>query len=581
MDRLSRRIDQLGRPETFSYDGNGNLVSTTDRKTQTTTFTYDPLNRRTRSFFSDGTFTEFTYDGAGRLLTATDSVTGTITEEYDLLDRLLRENTPQGAIQYAYDALGRRTTMTVNGQSPVNYSYDTASRLTQILRAPLNPVMIDYDAAGRRMLLTLPNAVSTAYEYDPASRLTGLIHTGPSGLLGTLTYQYDASGNRIGTGGSWARTGLPGAVSTTSYDGANQQTSFGATTQTYDANGNLLSQTDGAGTTTYTWDGRNRLVAIAGPTVTASFAYDSIGRRIEKAIDGVSTTFLYDGPDIVLEASAIGQTTYFRTPTVDEILTRTDAVDTLAFLTDSLGSAVALTTSAGSLHTEYTYDPFGSSRAAGLSSPNPFQFTGRENDSGTGLYYFRNRYYSPSHHRFISQDPIGLFAGTLNYYGYTHNDPLGGVDPFGLRVIYGRYSVASEELRGRLELFSHQMDRDIIITGGDRDPRTNREAGGAPGSSHLTGNAADFHIEGMSDLQAAQRAAESGLFNGIGYYPPTSPRGGHVHVDLREDGRSPRWRHGRDNEGTWRYRRWYDRTRPLPPAPAPRGSVSDTIRSRK
>ncbi len=43
---------------------------------------------------------------------------------------------------------------------------------------------------------------------------------------------------------------------------------------TFDANGNLLTQTDASGTTTYTWDARNRLVGISGPTVTATFSYD-------------------------------------------------------------------------------------------------------------------------------------------------------------------------------------------------------------------------------------------------------------------------------------------------------------------
>jgi RHS repeat-associated protein len=37
--------------------------------------------------------------------------------------------------------------------------------------------------------------------------------------------------------------------------------------------------------------------------------------------------------------------------------------------------------------------------------------TGREND-GTGVYFYRARYYSATFQRFIAQDPIG-FAGTV------------------------------------------------------------------------------------------------------------------------------------------------------------------------
>jgi len=35
------------------------------------------------------------------------------------------------------------------------------------------------------------------------------------------------------------------------------------------------------------------------------------------------------------------------------------------------------------------------------------EFTGREND-GTGLYFYRARYYNPTFQRFIAQDPIGF-----------------------------------------------------------------------------------------------------------------------------------------------------------------------------
>ncbi len=43
----------------------------------------------------------------------------------------------------------------------------------------------------------------------------------------------------------------------------------------------------------------------------------------------------------------------------------------------------------------------------GAPSENRSQYTGREND-GTGLYYYRTRYYHPQMQRFISEDPIGL-----------------------------------------------------------------------------------------------------------------------------------------------------------------------------
>ena len=56
-------------------------------------------------------------------------------------------------------------------------------------------------------------------------------------------------------GGSLARTGLPGALSTVSYDAANQIANWNGTSFAYDADGNLLND----GSSTYAWDARAEL----------------------------------------------------------------------------------------------------------------------------------------------------------------------------------------------------------------------------------------------------------------------------------------------------------------------------------
>jgi YD repeat-containing protein len=95
---------------------------------------------------------------------------------------------------------------------------------------------MQYDATNRRTLLTLPNGVSTEYQYDLASRVTGLIFRNTLGPLGDLQYSYDAAGNCIGVGGSFARTLVPDAVGTNSHDAGNRRLSFAAQTLTYDDN---------------------------------------------------------------------------------------------------------------------------------------------------------------------------------------------------------------------------------------------------------------------------------------------------------------------------------------------------------
>ncbi|MDR7003832.1 RHS repeat-associated core domain-containing protein [Paraburkholderia strydomiana] len=80
--------------------------------------------------------------------------------------------------------------------------------------------------------------------------------------------------------------------------------------------------------------------------------------------------------------------------------------------------------------TQYWYEPYGATMQTGLADPNTQQYTGREND-GTGLYYYRNRYYSPGAARFISEDPIGYASGQTNAYAYVNGNPVQFNDPFG------------------------------------------------------------------------------------------------------------------------------------------------------
>jgi RHS repeat-associated protein len=72
---------------------------------------------------------------------------------------------------------------------------------------------------------------------------------------------------------------------------------------------------------------------------------------------------------------------------------------------------------------------------SGTPSDNSQQYTGREND-GTGLMYYRARYYAPASSRFISEDPIGWSSGQTNNYAYVSGNPVSLIDPTGLRWIY-------------------------------------------------------------------------------------------------------------------------------------------------
>ncbi len=431
MDRLQTRTDPLGRQETLAYDLAGNLTSFTDRKNQVTTWSpYDDLNRPTTVTFQGGSTLTYGYDAANRLQTITDSITGAITWAFDALNRMTSETTSQGVVTYAPDDADRRTSMTVAGQPSVSYTWDNADRLTDITRGSLHAVY-GYDNANRRTSLQLPNLVTIAYGYDDANRLTTLTYSGLVGGSQLLTYSYDTAGNRTVMSGSWARTLLPAAISGANYDAANRQLTIGGKTMTYDNNGNLATLTESGQTTTYTWDPRDRLTGLSGPALSASFAYDAKARRTQKTITGFTSTFQYDGADIVREVAGGSGVNYLRGLAMDEHLARVeDGGNTTCYAPDALGSTVALTDSGGGVATEYTYEPFGRTTTSGGASQDAFQYTGREND-GTGLYYYRARYYSPALHRFSGEDPIRLAGGDVNLFRYVRNSPTGTKDPSG------------------------------------------------------------------------------------------------------------------------------------------------------
>lgn len=101
-------------------------------------------------------------------------------------------------------------------------------------------------------------------------------------------------------------------------------------------------------------------------------------------------------------------------------------------LVDGLGSTVALLDGTGAIQAEFTYEPFGKTTTSGTADVFPSQYTARDND-GTGLYYYRARYYDPATHRFMTPDPLWSAAGSQTY-AYVANNPTTFTDPLGLQL---------------------------------------------------------------------------------------------------------------------------------------------------
>jgi RHS repeat-associated protein len=108
--------------------------------------------------------------------------------------------------------------------------------------------------------------------------------------------------------------------------------------------------------------------------------------------------------------------------------------DILYYHTDHLGSSNVMTKTNGDPAEGLYYYPFGATRQVTGGDCVNHKFTGQEEDSETGLYYYGARYYDPALGRFISADsivPDYTNPQSLNRYSYVLNNPLRYTDPTG------------------------------------------------------------------------------------------------------------------------------------------------------
>lgn len=138
----------------------------------------------------------------------------------------------------------------------------------------------------------LDGANDQSLGYDVLNRLTGASSTG---LYGTLSYGYDADGNRD-------TQGLNGTNATfTLGSSSNQLVSASGglnASYNYDADGNLT----GGGTHTYSYDDTNRLASVTTASGTDTYGYNALGQRVEKTVNGTSTVFVYNHASQVIES---------------------------------------------------------------------------------------------------------------------------------------------------------------------------------------------------------------------------------------------------------------------------------------
>ena len=467
----------------FSYDG------------VTTTYTYDSLNRMTRTDYPDGTFVRTVYDVTGQVDFMEDH-RGMTDYTYDVRDRLQRIDYPNGTcVEYGYDITGNRIRLTTPNQQVI-YTYDELNRLETVTDAS-GVATYGYDAVGNRDFTDYANGTRAEYVYDDLNRLLQLTnYDALGGIMTDHVYTLGNAGNRT----QMAETLPTGArvvdyVYDDLYRLVEEQVTDSVhgdqiTTWTYDQVGNRQTQTVDDGTivtTTYTYDDNDRLLTEVG-TDSINYRYDANGNTLDKAVNGLvevvyeydyenrliatdNATYAYDPSGIrqskvengqgviylvdpnrdyaqvIEEQDAMGQAQVIYSYG-DDLLTQTRSEGTYQYHYDGLGSTRALSDVFGADSDSYIYSAFGELEEQAGTTPNAYLYTGEQFDPNLGWYYLRARYYNPVNGRFPTMDTwMGRSADprTLHKYLYTHADPVNGIDPSGRLTLLG-VSISSGQL---------------------------------------------------------------------------------------------------------------------------------------
>ncbi len=432
--------------EQFSYNARGQVTAFRRRDGATISTTYDNLGRATLTDVSTGADVTTAYDNFNRVTST--SVSGhALSYAYDQLSRLISETSPQGTVGYQYDLASRRTRMTWPDAFYVTYDVDLYDAITAIRENGAGSgagvlATYAYDNLGRRTTLTRGNGVVTTYGYDAVSRLTNLA----SDLASTSqddsrAFTFDASSgiaSRTLSNNSYAQSFAAGGAFYAP-NGLNQYGRVNNGALTYDARGNLTSD----GVNSYGYDIFNRLTSRSS----ASFSYDPAGRLYSTASGGVTTTMLYDGATLIGEYS--GSTLlrrFVHGPGVDEPIVwyeGSGTSDRRSLVADERGSVVAVTNASGAATGAgfgiNTYDEYGVSGGANVGR---FQYTGQSWLSDAGVYDYGARSYAPQLGRFLQPDPIGSEGGIV-LYAYVLNDPVNAIDPDGLCGWFAEYQSAA------------------------------------------------------------------------------------------------------------------------------------------
>lgn len=479
--RVTARELPLGQREIFTYDLADNVKSHVNFNGNSLSYTYFTSTGYLKSVSGAGIAESYEYDDAGNRTKATNH-SGTYLYEYDSRHRLISETQPNGAVlAYSYDGAGNKTQLTTTYSNDdirtELYAYDALNRLTSVTDNQAQVTTFEYDAVGNQTTITYPNGLISTSAYDSLNRVTSIITkdaddnvltsysygldvtgrrtslTEHSGRVSTFTYDdvyrltqesivdsvngdhestysYDATGNRT-------QSVMNGITTAFSYDDNDRLLSQGAFTYTYDAQGNMLTESDGITIKTYSYNANQRMTSYNDGSQSISYQYNPDGIRVSKDVDGSETHFIVDSnqpyAQVIAEqdeSDVIGKEYVFGT----DLLSQNTAIETNFYHYDSLGTTRDLSDNTATISDSYFYEAFGDLLASSGSTDNDYKYTGEQFDAEFDNYYLRARYYNQDVGRFTQMDEFQGWSRqpvSLNKYLYANSDPVNFTDPSG------------------------------------------------------------------------------------------------------------------------------------------------------
>jgi RHS repeat-associated protein len=372
--RLPTLVTEQGRTTAYTYDAQGSKLTETITDTsvspnvaRTTAWTYNIQGLVLTETAPNGGVTTYTYSSAGLPITVRNALGHTTTLAYAGAD----------------GAAGRVTSMTAPNGAVTAYTYDARGRMlssTQSAGTSTLATVYTYTPSGQLASAALPSGHTINYTYDAAQRLVAWQDN--RGARGN--YTLDAMGNRtleqikntagqvvwqlarsINTLNRVASETVGAAAGTTNN---NTQSTYG-----YDANGSMVSETNGLNqSTVYALDALRRVNTITN-------ANNSRATVFYNELDQVNMAQDFKGVTTLTARDALGNALTTSSPDAGSQSAQYDALGLPKKITDALGQATTITrdalgrptliTQADGRSTQLRYDLTGTTyNAAGFAN---------------------------------------------------------------------------------------------------------------------------------------------------------------------------------------------------------------------